>query len=65
MDVAQLVRVSDCGPEGRGFDPHHPPSFFGETLFGASLFFVLILTEVQNLIFGRICLFTIDKIVLV
>ena len=40
MDVAQLVRVSDCGPEGRGFDPHHPPSFFGETLFGASLFFV-------------------------
>ncbi len=23
--VAQLVRVSDCGPEGRGFDPHQPP----------------------------------------
>ena len=40
VGVAQLVRVSDCGPEGRGFDPHLPPSFFGETLFGASLFFV-------------------------
>lgn len=25
VGVAQLVRVSDCGPEGRGFDPHFPP----------------------------------------
>ena len=25
VGVAQLVRASDCGPEGRGFDPHHPP----------------------------------------
>ncbi len=25
VEVAQLVRVSDCGPEGRGFDPHLPP----------------------------------------
>ena len=23
--VAQLVRASDCGSEGRGFDPHHSP----------------------------------------
>src|SRR5580704_221224 len=23
--VAQLVRASDCGSEGRGFEPHHPP----------------------------------------
>ena len=23
--VAQLVRASDCGSEGRGFDPRHPP----------------------------------------
>ncbi len=23
--VAQLVRASDCGSEGRGFDPHQPP----------------------------------------
>ena len=23
--VAQLVRASDCGSEGRGFEPRHPP----------------------------------------
>ena len=23
--VAQLVRASDCGSEGRGFEPHHGP----------------------------------------
>ena len=23
--VAQLVRASDCGSEGRGFEPHQPP----------------------------------------
>jgi hypothetical protein len=23
--VAQLVRASVCGAEGRGFEPHHPP----------------------------------------
>lgn len=23
--VAQLVRASDCGSEGRGFEPHHLP----------------------------------------
>ena len=26
--VAQLVRASDCGSEGRGFETHQPP---GET----------------------------------
>lgn len=25
--VAQLVRASDCGSEGRGFEPHLPPQF--------------------------------------
>jgi hypothetical protein len=24
--VAQLVRASDCGSEGRGFEPHQPPA---------------------------------------
>lgn len=24
-DVAQSVRASDCGPEGRGFNSHHSP----------------------------------------
>ena len=26
--VAQLVRASDCGPEGRGFDSRLPPHYF-------------------------------------
>ena len=25
VDVAQLVRASDCGSEGRGFESHLPP----------------------------------------
>ena len=29
VSIAQLVRASDCGSEGRGFDPHcSPPVFF-------------------------------------
>ncbi len=28
-DVAQLVRASDCGSEGRGFEAPHSPFFFG------------------------------------
>lgn len=27
MAVAQLVRASGCGPEGRGFKSHQPPHF--------------------------------------
>ena len=26
VDVAQLVRASDCGSEGRGFEPRSPPN---------------------------------------
>ena len=26
--VAQLVRASGCGPEGRGFEPHQSPHLF-------------------------------------
>ena len=25
VDLAQLVRVPDCGSEGRGFESHIPP----------------------------------------
>ena len=27
VDVAQLVRATDCGSVGRGFEPHLPPAF--------------------------------------
>ncbi len=26
VDIAQLVRASDCGSEGRGFDSHYSPN---------------------------------------
>ena len=38
--VAQLVRASVCGTEGRGFESHHPPKVKG--LAFARPFFVLI-----------------------
>lgn len=25
VDIAQLVRATDCGSVGRGFEPHFPP----------------------------------------
>ena len=40
VSLAQLVRASDCGSEGRGFDPHISPnkeSFFNR---GNSLFMI-------------------------
>ena len=37
VSLAQLVRASDCGSEGRGFDPHTSPS---KDLQTASLFFI-------------------------
>ena len=44
VDVAQLVRASDCGSEGRRFEPDLPPkvrklskdSFFYEPIFSGS-----------------------------
>ena len=39
--VAQLVRASDCGSEGRGFETHHPPEISpdtGESVAGSGLF---------------------------
>ena len=31
--LAQLVRASDCGSEGRGFEPHTPPKTPDKKLF--------------------------------
>lgn len=52
--VAQLVRASDCGPEGRRFDPGQPPTkntFHLECVF---LFIGILLT--LKYIFGGILL---------
>ena len=52
--VAQLVRASDCGPEGRRFDPGQPPTkntFQKECVF---LFIEILL--ISKYIFGGILL---------
>ena len=38
VDVAQLVRASVCGTEGRGFEPHHLPVTLPE--FQEAFFFI-------------------------
>lgn len=40
VDVAQLVRVPDCGSVGRGFESHLPPSK-KETMKIASFFYAV------------------------
>ena len=49
--VAQLVRASDCGPEGRRFDPGQPPTK-KHIPFGMCFFIYIIL----KYIFGGILL---------
>ena len=41
--VAQLVRASVCGTEGRGFESHHPPNKKG--LANARPFFIKFLGD--------------------
>ncbi len=38
VSLAQLVRASDCGSEGRGFDPHTSPKQNDRTSFEAQSF---------------------------
>lgn len=33
VDLAQLVRVSVCGTDGRGFESRFPPTYYDNTLF--------------------------------
>ena len=37
--VAQLVRASGCGPEGRGFETHHSPHNKKLPLIKAAFYF--------------------------
>ena len=46
VDVAQSVRVTDCGSEGRGFESHLPPSN-AETLGDFQAFFLCLYVCVQ------------------
>jgi hypothetical protein len=48
--VAQLVRASVCGTEGRGFEPHHPPFFsLLNSIFMKNIFLSVI---IASFIFG-------------
>ena len=44
--VAQLVRASVCGTEGRGFESHHPPKKKG--LAFSRPFFIYIFTSLLS-----------------
>ena len=39
--VAQLVRASDCGSEGRGFETHHSPKIIYPVFFRQDFFLKL------------------------
>ena len=49
VDLAQLVRASDCGSEGRGFEPHIPPFISGNST-EFSLILLHIITLVSNFV---------------
>lgn len=40
--VAQLVRASDCGSEGRGFETPQPPSKKDEKVSHVDTFFIIL-----------------------
>ncbi len=40
VDVAQLVRVLDCGSEGRGFEPRLPPPILKKLQIKSEAFFI-------------------------
>jgi hypothetical protein len=52
--LAQLVRASVCGTEGRGFEPHIPPqvlkAVLRRTAFFLPYFFVNYLLLIENLL---------------
>lgn len=64
VDVAQLVRASVCGTEGRGFEPHHLPHFkgclkrrpflflFSRISFNKKIIFILSMQEFDVVICG-------------
>ena len=49
--VAQLVRASDCGPEGRRFDPGQPPTKKTHSFWNVFFYFIIL-----KYIFGGILL---------
>ena len=48
VDVAQSVRASDCGSEGRGFESDLPPRWNGELNFDSPFFYFFSVGENGN-----------------
>lgn len=38
VDVAQSVRVADCGSVGRGFESHLPPNYKSQMITSSGIF---------------------------
>ena len=56
VGVAQLVRASDCGSEGRGFESHHPPHIKTPQVIGVFLllcaqYIVLLKNQVRTMFY--------------
>ena len=51
VGVAQLVRASGCGPEGRRFEPAHSPFEIKANLFGSPF----IVVNLYNQKVSKIC----------
>ena len=47
--VAQLVRASDCGPEGRRFDPGQPPTKKTHSFWNVFFIYTLYVFLFQNI----------------
>ena len=54
VDVAQLVRASLCGSEGRGFKSRHPPLAFSLQLLKEGVFFLAILSNSISLPYVKV-----------
>ena len=53
VDVAQSVRVTDCGSEGRGFESHLPPEQQSKEMSRIRHLFVFVALRYANLFVER------------
>ena len=53
VDVAQSVRVTDCGSEGRGFESHLPPEQRSKEMSRIRHLFVFVALRYANLFVER------------
>ena len=59
--VAQLVRASVCGSEGRGFETHHPPKVLKRRVYIIDSSFFCYISQVYIGYPHNLCLFWINQ----